>query len=177
MTDDFLSDLLVAPLHGTTSVKPTTGAITYTPELGFVGFDTFTYRVSDTLGASARGHVYVVVNAAALRLQADLLGGTMLVVDGTPGADTILVTPSTRAGEVVVSVNGSVTGPFRPTSRIELQGYEGDDRIQVSDQVRIPAWFVGGAGNDTLIAGGGPSILLGGDGADNLVSPERGATC
>ncbi|WP_354529251.1 Ig-like domain-containing protein [Nakamurella sp. UYEF19] len=37
-----------APLHGTTSVNPTTGAITYAPAAGFSGTDTYTYRVCDT---------------------------------------------------------------------------------------------------------------------------------
>ncbi|MTD16653.1 tandem-95 repeat protein [Nakamurella sp. YIM 132087] len=38
----------VAPGHGTTSVDPTTGSITYTPNSGFSGTDTYTYRVCDT---------------------------------------------------------------------------------------------------------------------------------
>ena len=37
----------IAPLHGTTTVNTTTGAITYTPNAGFVGMDTLTYRVCD----------------------------------------------------------------------------------------------------------------------------------
>ena len=35
------------PKHGTTSVNPTTGAITYTPDLNFNGLDTLIYRICD----------------------------------------------------------------------------------------------------------------------------------
>ena len=42
-----------APGHGITSVDPATGAITYTPSAGYVGPDSFTYRVNDDLGADS----------------------------------------------------------------------------------------------------------------------------
>ncbi|HEY8893759.1 MAG TPA: Ig-like domain-containing protein [Niastella sp.] len=38
----------VAPLHGTTSVNSSTGAITYTPTTNYTGYDTLTYQVCDT---------------------------------------------------------------------------------------------------------------------------------
>jgi hypothetical protein len=37
----------VAPLHGSTSVNTTTGAITFTPTAGYTGYDTLTYQVCD----------------------------------------------------------------------------------------------------------------------------------
>jgi hypothetical protein len=40
--------ITAAPLHGTTSVNGTTGAITYTPTTGYTGYDTLTYQVCDT---------------------------------------------------------------------------------------------------------------------------------
>jgi hypothetical protein len=50
--------------HGTTSVNPTTGAVTYTPANGFVGTDTFKYTVADTIGdVSAPASVSVSVSA------------------------------------------------------------------------------------------------------------------
>ncbi|OQP43706.1 hypothetical protein A4D02_09485 [Niastella koreensis] len=36
-----------APLHGTTSVNSSTGAITYTPTTGYTGYDTLIYQVCD----------------------------------------------------------------------------------------------------------------------------------
>src|SRR5262249_20041550 len=141
------------PQHGTASVDPATGLITYTPAFGYVGFDFFTYTVSDTLGNQGRAYVYVVTNpTVSPRVQADPLGGQMLVVDGTPGNDAILVTPGQREGDVLVSVNGVTTGPFHP-SRVVVFGYGGDDRIEVADRVKVPGWLVGGPGNDVLVAG------------------------
>ncbi len=54
-----------APAHGTTSVNTTTGAVTYTPSVGYVGADTFTYRVCDASGACATATVSITINAAA----------------------------------------------------------------------------------------------------------------
>jgi hypothetical protein len=39
--------------HGTISISPTTGAITYTPALNYIGPDSFTYKVKDNLGAES----------------------------------------------------------------------------------------------------------------------------
>ena len=39
------------PAHGTISIDPTTGAVTYTPTNGFLGADSFKYKVSDDAGA------------------------------------------------------------------------------------------------------------------------------
>lgn len=158
------------PKYGTASVNPVTGLITYTPAFGYIGFDTFQFTVQDTLGHQGQALVTVLIEpTAAPRLQADPLGGQMLVVDGTPTNDDILVTPGPHTGDVMVSVNGVTTGPYHPTSRVVVFGYGGDNHIQVSDGVQVPAWLVGGPGNNTLIAGGGPSVLLGGPGNDTLV--------
>jgi Ca2+-binding RTX toxin-like protein len=159
------------PQNGTVSINPNTGLITYTPTFGYIGFDTFQYSVKDTLGHEGEAFAYVLINPTAVpRLQPDDLGGQMLVVDGTPNNDTIVVSPGARPGDVVVLENGVLAGPFHPTSRVVVLGYGGDDRILVSPQVRTPAWLVGGDGNDVLIAGGGPSVLLGGPGNNTLVA-------
>jgi tetratricopeptide (TPR) repeat protein len=160
-----------APQYGTASVNPVTGLITYMPGFGYIGFDTFDFTVKDTKGNQGSATVSVLIDpTASPRLQPDPLGGQMLVVDGTPNSDNILVTPGPRQGDVLVSVNGVTTGPFHPTSRLVVFGYGGENRIQVSDRVKVPAWLVGGPGNDLLIAGGGPSVLLGGAGNDTLVA-------
>jgi len=55
-----------APANGTTTVDPTTGRITYTPNLGFVGNDFFLYTVKDNVGAeSGAGRVDVIVDINA----------------------------------------------------------------------------------------------------------------
>ena len=40
-----------AAKHGTTSINPTTGVVTYTPAANYTGTDTFTYKVKDNQGA------------------------------------------------------------------------------------------------------------------------------
>src|SRR5205085_1551646 len=40
--------VVTAAAHGTTTVNPTTGSITYTPANGFSGVDRYSYRVCDT---------------------------------------------------------------------------------------------------------------------------------
>ena len=53
-----------APADGGTSINTTTGAITYTPNAGFVGIDSFTYTVADVNGAvSNTATVSVAVQA------------------------------------------------------------------------------------------------------------------
>jgi hypothetical protein len=159
------------PQHGTVRIDPATGKLTYTPAFGYVGFDIFSYTVSDTTGLwNSTAEVYVRIQTAAPRLQADPLGGQMLIVDGTSGDDKIVITAGRKHGDVVVSVNGVISGPFHPTSRVVVFGYGGNDRVEVANRVKSTAWLVGGDGNDTLGAGAGPSVLLGGDGNDYLVA-------
>jgi parallel beta-helix repeat protein len=43
--------LVAGPTHGTTSINPTTGAVTYTPAANYTGSDSFTYKVQDNNGA------------------------------------------------------------------------------------------------------------------------------
>jgi PKD repeat protein len=43
--------IVTAPLNGSVLINPVTGAVTYTPNLGFAGMDSFTYTVEDNDGA------------------------------------------------------------------------------------------------------------------------------
>ena len=56
----------VAPAHGTTSVDPLTGAITYTPDADWSGTDTFTYQVCDTGTPALCDTAVVTVDVAAV---------------------------------------------------------------------------------------------------------------
>ena len=55
---------IVAPAgHGTASINPTTGVITYTPALNYTGPDSFTYKVKDNRGADSNvATVAITVN-------------------------------------------------------------------------------------------------------------------
>jgi hypothetical protein len=52
-------------LHGKLAVDPQTGAITYTPQRGFLGDDRFGYQVCDTQGGCARAVVTINVRVLA----------------------------------------------------------------------------------------------------------------
>ena len=52
--------ILTSPQHGTLAVY-TPGTYTYTPTAGYTGFDSFTYRIVDTLGATAQATAYLLV--------------------------------------------------------------------------------------------------------------------
>jgi hypothetical protein len=53
--------VILAPNHGSVAIEPSSGTVTYTSALGFVGMDSFTYQVSDTGGLSATAVVTVEV--------------------------------------------------------------------------------------------------------------------
>jgi len=54
------------PLNGKVAINPATGSITYTPNLNFIGSDSFTYTVRNTLGAISNiATVTVTVNGPA----------------------------------------------------------------------------------------------------------------
>ncbi len=58
------------PVNGTATAEPD-GTVTYTPDAGFKGTDTFTYTVGDGTGATATGTVTVTVSDAAPVANAD----------------------------------------------------------------------------------------------------------
>lgn len=160
---------LAHPKHGTVTFDPNTGKATYTPNFGYAGWDIFGYYAATTSGAYTYDLVYVIINSDTPRLQTDPNGGgQMLVVDGTHGADVINIVPGDRWNQVKTIVNGVASPSFKPTSRIVVFGYGGDDTITVSPRVRTEAWLVGGLGNDVLTAGGGPTLLMGSEGNDTL---------
>jgi Ca2+-binding RTX toxin-like protein len=49
-------------------------------------------------------------------------------------------------------------------------GQAANNYISVSPQITLPAFLYGGPGNNTLIAGGGNSVLVGGTGNNTLLS-------
>ena len=58
--------IVQAPKHGSLSLDPTTGNVTYTPAANFYGNDSFTYQVSDANGlASNVATVSITITAAA----------------------------------------------------------------------------------------------------------------
>jgi acid phosphatase len=113
------------------------------------------------------------VSVAQITRQVDASnpGKFALVVVGTQGDDNIQIT--LEGGDLHVRARGQDWTADRffaasEISRIEVYGQGGDDRITVADEVTQPAMLFGGAGDDHLRAGGGPTVLAGGSGKDDL---------
>jgi uncharacterized delta-60 repeat protein len=94
--------------------------------------------------------------------------GTDVVIGGTEAADVILVSPA-DGGAVSVTIDTVLIGTFHPTHGIVVHAYGGNDDVQVSGSIGMPAWLYGGAGNDRLKGGSGDDMLQGGAGDDLLV--------
>ena len=74
-----------------------------------------------------------------------------------------------RAKGVEVWINGASQGVFAHTGRIIVEGFAGDDDIEIAGSLGNEVEFRGGAGDDRLKAGAGAALLLGGEGDDQLI--------
>jgi Ca2+-binding RTX toxin-like protein len=100
-------------------------------------------------------------------------GVRTLTAGGTRSADTISIRRISTtefgirfgAGAESVFNYGSSMSPIQA---VQVYGNEGNDAISVDPTLTIPAFIDGGAGDDTLRAGGGNDVLLGGDGKDAI---------
>ena len=160
-----------------TTIDPTTGNGTgLSLDHIFAIAGTFTVRVTafDKDGAASQVVTHTVT-ITAVGDQADPLnpGMTVLAVGGTPGPDVISVVGLGPLGMVVL-VNGNLSGPYFPTSRVEVYGQAGNDAIILAGLMNTPAWLFGGDGNDLLVGGNGDDVLVGGDGNDILSGGKGG---
>jgi hypothetical protein len=90
-------------------------------------------------------------------------------IEGTAGADSIDI--STDETNLIVKNNGNLVDsfPLDGLTGILANGKGGGDTITVDPAVTLMATLFGGAGPDSIIAGGGSSVLDGGNGSDTLV--------
>jgi uncharacterized delta-60 repeat protein len=188
--DALAAILVTGPTHGKLTFNAD-GSFTYTPNSGFYGTDTFTYKVNDGNLDSNVATAFLTVSQASaasvyLTPDTEYAGTNALVVNGTSGNDTISIKVASGGGVEVV-VNGVSRGVYNPTGRIIVFGYAGDDNVQVDGAVPNECWLygddgadtlnlgngggiaVGGSGNDTLTGGSGRDILIGGAGSDRIV--------
>jgi Ca2+-binding RTX toxin-like protein len=114
------------------------------------------------------------VSIAAVKLMPDPSGSgkLSLFVGGTLGNDSIAIGTAAR-GQVQVKINGKVQGKYMVTGGLFVYAGAGNDTVSVDAGIKLPALVDGGAGNDTLRAGGGNSILLGGSGNDRLIGGAK----
>jgi len=95
-----------------------------------------------------------------------------LLIGGTNANDSINVSMNPARTNVIVSLNGQVSGTFplaNITGRIVVHSNEGNDLIQVGAIVPVDTVVFAEAGNDRLFGGGGNDLLDGGAGNDSAV--------
>jgi uncharacterized protein GlcG (DUF336 family) len=97
------------------------------------------------------------------------VGGTTLVVAGTPGDDRIAV--FLDGTDLVVYDGASEVGRVAAAAvtDIVIDGGGGNDVLQVDRSVPQPADILGGDGDDKLVGGGGAAALTGDAGDDVLL--------
>lgn len=92
--------IVAAPANGITTIDTTTGSITYTPNPGFVGTDTFKYTVRDDKGAASNEGT-VVVTVLATPANIGPLEGPVQVVRCQPVIYRVETLGTTVAGAYV----------------------------------------------------------------------------
>ncbi len=129
--------LFQGPSNGSVVVNPITGVITYTPDNGFTGTDTFNYRVDDNDGAtSSAATVTVRVNDPPTAVndpnEVTQLNTAVLInviandtdTDGTIDPTTVAVTSGPSNGSTSVNATTGVI-TYTPTN-----GFTGTDTFQ-----------------------------------------------
>ena len=117
----------------------------------------------------------VTKTVTVVALVADVCGSTgkTLVVGGTPGNDVITIADGTSASTVAVTVNGVTESvPVASFDTVVVDAGDGNDSVTFSGSLAVPRFVYGGTGNDTLVGGDGPAVLVGGDGNDSLTGGD-----
>jgi uncharacterized protein (TIGR03118 family) len=107
-------------------------------------------------------------------VQATLTNG-VLVITGSRNDDDMDVKLSTNGQQVLVRSGNQQIGSFQLAlvSRIQFNGWAGDDRIHITKEIVVPTIIDGGGGSDNLSGGSGTNILLGGPGDDDLLGSDN----
>ncbi|NTV61943.1 MAG: tandem-95 repeat protein [Oscillochloris sp.] len=94
---------VAAGSHGSVTIDPGNATVTYTPNLDFVGSETFTYTIADSWGGQATASVLVNVIEPMVFLP-------MVIVNGKPDLiTTIEVVPSSPQAGIPATINVTVT--------------------------------------------------------------------
>jgi ELWxxDGT repeat protein len=138
------ASVVTGPAHGTLTPNAD-GSFTYTPSVGYVGPDSFTYQASDGIDPSNVATVSLTVQSLQAALNGLGAGGTLSVQTTTPG----------QAHDLIAAAN-ALNPASTPTSTlvVDLGGQTIQDTIvNVPPQVTIQ--FV----NGTFI-GGSPALTV-----------------
>lgn len=92
-----------------------------------------------------------------------------LVVGGTPGNDSIIVSNPDANGNFSLAYNNTlVMNNINGISDIIIYGNGGNDVITIGSKITVPCMLIGGSGNDNITGGGGRNLIYGGGGTDHL---------
>ncbi len=196
------SPVFTFQLNWSDGVKQTiqsTSPLTVTHVFTSTAMGSVTYSVTDGSGNTANSSV-PGVTIQSVAMEPDPADNTKnaLVVGGTTGNDTLVITPANgdSSGQTIsVTINGKSQGTFTPTGHLIVYGQGGNDSIQVQSAringqtvaVAIPALLFAGSGNSSLsvagssasnvlVSGGGKNTLTGGTGNDILIGGLGGST-
>jgi cyclophilin family peptidyl-prolyl cis-trans isomerase len=190
--------LLSQPKHGTVSnFNASTGTLTYTANPGFLGSDTFTYKVTATgpkttpaTTVSNPGTVTVLVGP--IETGAVQVIGSALVIQPAPRTDhgkniihiAQIPDASATGGAIIqVNINGELDATQPAIGSINriivFGGKEAKNEVVVDPSVKLSTTISGGQGKiNYLTGGGGPtrehgwfgnSTLIGGPGPNQLI--------
>ena len=170
------------PDHGTRplTVDQTAGTVSYNPDAGYSGADSFTFTANDGAATSAAATVRITVTSGPTGCSNAILGTAARdLIAGTAGSDRI----NAAAGDDVVDARAGSDCLFGEAGNDVIDGEEGNDITQGGvgadrltgadgvDQLFGNAGvdrLNGDAGNDRLSGGSSRDILSGGPGADSL---------
>ena len=112
----------------------------------------------------------ITANAAGTSPVNAVLTGDVLSITGGPDGDNIQLRLKRPTNQIIVQSDGTQIGSFDAAAvgTIEIQGFGGDDHIDIGPKITATTIIDGGAGNDKIMGGDGPNILLGGPGNDML---------
>lgn len=161
------------PTNGTIiNFNPATGKLTYQPNTGYIGADTFTFTATDSQGLTSTA-AQVTINAIGGDTRAVRIIGSVMIVTPPPGrgANTVSIVPI--GDQLRVIVNGRIDNqqPFASDiTRIVLFGSKASDTLTIDPAITIPATMNGGMGGvNRLTAGGGNTLLHGWFGRRNIL--------
>jgi len=101
-----------------------------------------------------------------------LLTGSTLVITGLDQSDRIDLRLSDDQSQLIVQDAGTEIDSFNVSSisLIQVNTLAGNDRIRIDDDVLIPIEVDAGDDNNLVIAGGGPTTIIGGANRDKLIA-------
>jgi len=128
-------------------------------------------NVGLTSPADASGSVVPALQTITDGVTLDTLSTGALKIVGTSGNDSISL--STDGVNLAINVDGTVSGvPLTGLTGVVVVGGEGNDSLSADSSLTLPLTLRGGAGNDTLVGGGGQCVLVGGAGNDSLIGGD-----